>query len=489
MMKACEKRTPAFIGGIVLLILSMAAALGYGFLHPSFLSPNYVGLPGAGWAVTQWAVLAGAMFIITRRDRSCLKRNGAGWFLLLAALLLGACYAIYGNQSMRLMNFPVMMMVSIQALFAFSRHHGEAPLSGRGWLLALGRFFSLPFCHVLWPFRALAEGARQNGNRLRGVLLGLLLGLPVLALAIYLLAGADAMFEHAFSSAFGWLGQIDGGFLSRLVSSLMIGLLLFSLLYGAALTVRLPKERKPLRLRASAFLIALSGLAILYALFAYIQFRYLFGGLEAVAMKGGYAEYARSGFFQLVLLSCITLGLLLPGLSLCGDSKMVRILGAAVAVLTMVMDASAFYRMRLYIQSYGLTVLRLVTLWGMLAILIALVLSLVKCITPAFRLCPVLTATLLVTWLALNFANVDACIARYQVRAWNRGEIEQMDLQYLSILSPDVLPALEQIEDEAVRTKAVSEVTEGLEGLSPSGAYDWSFSWLHFVNERPENTP
>lgn len=48
-------------------------------------------------------------------------------------------------------------------------------------------------------------------------------------------------------------------------------------------------------------------LCALYALFAAVQFIYLFGGREAVAMRGGYAQYARNGFFELVVICALNL--------------------------------------------------------------------------------------------------------------------------------------------------------------------------------------
>ena len=63
--------------------------------------------------------------------------------------------------------------------------------------------------------------------------------------------------------------------------------------------------------------------------------------------------------------------------------------------------------MRLYIQAYGLSVLRVATLWGMLMILCALIACLLKCLVPSARVCPALTVLALCTWTALNFGNVD----------------------------------------------------------------------------------
>lgn len=468
--------------GILLLILAFSAAVIYHFAHPGLLSREYTGLPGIGLAVSQWMLMLGSLWAAFREDKGRFKGNWAGYFLAVCALLLGACYGIFSNRSLRLMNVPVLVLASAQAIFAFSGHHGQKPLSGQGWLKSIGRIFALPFIYFVRPFEALRERNRNRTRKIRGLGLGILIGIPVLLLAILLLASADSMFGDIFSKAFSVIGRLDVAFFFRLPFAFLAGLLLFSFLYGASMTRIFADEGKEHQAPPATFAIALSGLAVLYALFAYIQFRYLFGGMEAAMMKEGYAEYARSGFFQLVLLSCITLGLLLPGLSLCKGSTAVRVLGAVVAILTIVIDFSAAFRMHLYIQAYGLTVLRLVTLWGMLAILIALLLALIKCICPSFRLCPWLTAALLVTWVGLNFINVDARIAEYNVSAWEKGDLVQLDTDYLARLSPDVLPVLEKIQDAEQKEKILTEVTEKFRKKYPA-AYDWSLSWRHLPED------
>ena len=56
-------------------------------------------------------------------------------------------------------------------------------------------------------------------------------------------------------------------------------------------------------------------------------------------------------------------------------------------------------------------------------------------------------------WVLLNYVNVDACIARYNVRAYARGALEQLDVEYLSTLSADVLPHLPEKEAADVRER------------------------------------
>ena len=270
---------------------------------------------------------------------------------------------------------------------------------------------------------------------------------------------------------------LNGETLIRAVYTLMGALCLYSFLrtvQESAFTPREPKERS---VPAVTLMTVLSMLALVYAVFAYIQFRCLFFGAQETAAREGYAEYARSGFFQLVLLAILTLILILPFLALGKESTGVRWLCALVAALTVVIDVSAFLRMRLYIEVYGMSLLRLVTLWGMLMILLALTGCLMKCIRPGLRICPALAAVALSTWLLLNLGGMDRMVARWQVDAYNRGTIAELDVSYLISLSPGVLPELARIEDPIFRQETEARAQEAFAHRYPC-PYDWSMCWL-----------
>ena len=142
----------------------------------------------------------------------------------------------------------------------------------------------------------------------------------------------------------------------------------------------------------------------------------------------------------------------------------------------MVIDFSAFFRMRLYIQAYGLSLLRIITIWGMAMLFIALMLALAKCIFPGFKLSVPLAAVVLSSWLMLNFSNVDLQIARYNVNAYNQGALTKLDVHYFTALSPDVLPALDEIADEALREETKKEFIRIMQEIFPAG-YDWALCW------------
>ena len=134
-------------------------------------------------------------------------------------------------------------------------------------------------------------------------------------------------------------------------------------------------DRPPLRLGTTEAATILVVVDLLFAAFVALQLAYLFGGTDTMAMAGlTYAEYARRGFFELVLVAVLA-GLLVVTLDLAvGSRSRGQLAGALVLLaLTAVVLASALLRLRLYQSMYGWTELRLVVLVaiGWLAVALA----------------------------------------------------------------------------------------------------------------------
>ena len=456
-----------------LLLCALLAAGGYRFTHASIWSGEYFFMPGLGFAASHWLLMGVALLL----GREGLRRRGEGIALLALSLLLSACYGLYGDDWLRLMNFPVLIALSAQALYALRGQNAGDALSGAGLWEGFRRFFGSLFRYVLDPFRQARQLKKAGAGRVGPLLLGLALGLPVLLLIGALLMQADAVFGSLLSGVAEEIRRVDGAALWNLALTLAGGLILFSLLYSALLPPRTYAAPAGRTVSPALWAAPLALLGALYALFVYVQVRYLFAGAESAAMAGGHAQYARSGFFQMTAAAFITLGLILPALSLCRESRLVRGLCAAVSLLTLAVIFSAFWRMRLYILAYGMSLLRALTLWAMAVFAAAFVLALVKCARPGFRLCPVLAALALGTWVALNLSNVDFWIARYNVTAYNAGALERLDTEYLINLSPDTRPALERIKDPIQREDALREADALWQKRTPNW-YDGSLSWL-----------
>jgi hypothetical protein len=101
---------------------------------------------------------------------------------------------------------------------------------------------------------------------------------------------------------------------------------------------------------------------LLFVAFLVLQAEYLFGGEELIRRTTGltFAEHARSGFFELVLVSALVLPLLLAAdwaLDRSNPTTVRRfhLLAAVLIVLVALIVVSAAHRMRLYLDAYGLT--------------------------------------------------------------------------------------------------------------------------------------
>ena len=376
----------------------------------------------------------------------CRRKPDAGTlFLMICAMLMAAAYALFGNAWMKALNFPVAAALTVQSLFALSGQHDA--LSAQGVQSLLHRFFPAFFQHWGVPWRALHD-LRDKSGRMRGIGLGIVFALPLSAVVLLLLCSADEVFGDLIAQAAEALSFSDPGFFpAKVLVALVLTQMIFSLLYSLSQPPRKAGSARR-EVPLATCLTVLAPLCAVELVFVYVQLRYLFGGAQTAAMQGGYAQYARSGFFQLAAVSGLNLTAVLTALSVRGDRRFLRGACALLCGVTAVILFSAAWRMRLYVQVYGLTLLRLLTIWAMAMIALALGLTLYKCIRPGAKICAVLLSTVLAGWVALNFINVDAFIARWNVRAWQNGSTEALDLNYLSQLSPDVLPFLEEQDRE-----------------------------------------
>jgi hypothetical protein len=120
----------------------------------------------------------------------------------------------------------------------------------------------------------------------------------------------------------------------------------------------------------------MSLLTTLFVVFVVLQISYLFGGRETIEATTGLtlADYARRGFFELIVVAGLTLAVLLVLGATSGSQRLFRVLAAVLIGCVLIMLASALQRLNLYIDAYGLTIDRLVALSVMAWFALSLVL-------------------------------------------------------------------------------------------------------------------
>jgi len=329
------------------------------------------------------------------------------------------------------------------------------------------------------------------------ILLGILLAIPVLLIAGSLLAAADAVFAQLFVSLQDFLTQLSLSEIFKiLLTAVLILPFIFSFLYSGYKRWRLvaspdhySSQTKGLRIDKTILITFLTCINILYLLFAVIQAAYLTGAFTARLPENlTYAEYARSGFFELAFVSAINLGLILLAVK-AADRKgiaglILRVESLLLIAGSLVQWLSAMFRMYLYINTYGLTYLRFMVTAFMLLLLVLFAFLLVKEFLPRLPLFKMLAATTLISLLVLNHVNSDRWIASFNVQHY--AATGKVDVSYYRELSNSAVTALLELSRSADPVVAGEAAGQLLRRYAGSLAHDENWRWqaYNISNER-----
>ena len=306
----------------------------------------------------------------------------------------------------------------------------------------------------------------KKQNKFAPYIRGILLAVPVLILFASLLASADPVF-NAHLQSIKDLFKIEhlGETLFRLSYILIFAYTLLSAYYyGLVESGKLesgPAEKpmvKPFLGMIESGII-LGAVNLLFLSFVILQFTYLFGGTENITAEGfTYSEYAVRGFFELVAVAVISLGLFYTlsqettreGKS---QNRLFSGLGLLLVAQVGVMLVSAHTRLSLYEAVYGFTRLRTIThifiIWLGILLLVAAVLELTR---RMYRLPLVVILFIFGFGITVNAVNLDRFIVEQNInQAVNdngQSEYTGLDVRYLYSLSYDSIPALVEFYDQ-----------------------------------------
>jgi hypothetical protein len=233
-----------------------------------------------------------------------------------------------------------------------------------------------------------------------------------------------------------------------------------------------------IQLGAGEWKSALLLIDLLFISFVVVQVAVLFGGHDHVLKTAGltYAEYARQGFLQLIVVALLTLAVVAAAVRLgrvgVSDLGWMKILLGLLCLLTLVILASALTRMNLYQEAYGFTRLRLLVdlaiLWLGAVFLMLLVAGVKWQGNWLPRAIVLLSAAALI---GFNAYNPDARIAEQNIERYLR--TGKLDVPYLASLSADAAPQLIRLP-EPLRSCALANMRTGLG--NESSFWSWNLA-------------
>jgi signal transduction histidine kinase len=348
---------------------------------------------------------------------------------------------------------PQLVTISLLAAFGLG---AMVALDGRRWLAVP---LVVPALGVAGVRSVPWTGRRLTGSRLPAStwswVLGLGVGLACAAAVTALLGSADAAFGHLLDVL---LPSVDLGLLpARAIVLVLATVAVLAAGFASSTTLWWGEGRTAVARRRPAveWALPLALVDIVLATFMVVQAAVLFGGDSEVLLEGTgvtYAERARQGFGQLVVVTLLTLVLLAWAgrwadrghQGVAGRPALLLGLAGAMCGLTLLLVVSALRRLWLYEQAYGWTVARITA--GVFEIWLGVVLVAVAALWLVRRTAwsaVVVVGSAAVVLLALGLAGPDAMAASWNVDRYERtGEI---DPDYLGTLSDDAVPALDRL--------------------------------------------
>jgi hypothetical protein len=450
--------------------MPLAAAIAAGVLTAGLVP---LGRTGAGWTLAGIVVCAGAAAGLWRPGGAANAPGGwrrletVAWALVALVLLavggLRAAGWLFG-----------LCLLAAAAATVLAATGGR---SVRG--LALG---ALLVPAAAWRGVAWARGGVAGWrHRLRpNVRLGPTIAVTAAVLVLFgaLFASADAAFSRLLGYA---VPDVPVGSLPRwavlfvagaaLVLAVVFLLLAPPTVDDARQTIG-PASGRGVRL--AEWVTPVAALVVLFTGFVGVQLAVLFGGAAYVLGPDGpdFADHARGGFWQLLVVTLLTLVVIGVAARLAPrhsplERWCLRLLLGALASLTLVIVASALFRMQTYQEAYGFTRLRVVVSVVELWLGLVFVLVLAAGIRLRARWLPrAVVATGVLAVLALATLNPDRFIAERNLDRWTEGT--HLDVAYLAGLSADAVPALVCLPGPE-RTFALRAVADTLAG----SAGDW----------------
>lgn len=315
--------------------------------------------------------------------------------------------------------------------------------------------FSMGLEKMQLSLQSLRISMKRSGKLGRvsgGLMAGLLISMPLLIVVVVLLMRADA----AFSGLIAQLPKLD---FAAVLGTAAFGAMAFCFIFtrGVALhySVMLPlPERKRKGVYPLTVNTVLVTLCLVYVLYLVSQLAYFTGGLSGILPEEfTMAEYARRGFFEMAVLSGINLCTVAIAVAVVAKKEktplFTRLLCLFISLITLFFVVAASAKMGLYIGSYALSRLRLLTEVIMVFLAITTILVAVWLFVPKMPYMKAVLIVALVMGAVVLWVDVDTVVAAYNVSAYQNGLIHWVDVDYLTTLSDGAVPYIEKLVNDA----------------------------------------
>ncbi|MDR0915017.1 MAG: DUF4173 domain-containing protein [Oscillospiraceae bacterium] len=381
-------------------------------------------------------------------------------------LLSASVFLFVPNNYIKTFNFMFLLV----AYAIWVKSIGEGFNFAKKWVFydALIAVFVTPFVNFAKIFPALfarSDAEKKSKSRARYVVLGLVLSVPILIVVIPLLIQADEMFAQIFNLR--RLFSEFWNFIKYIIFGVPFACLFYSVISSkvrktdADMIAQTARENLSVKTKVvpgAVSATALIPVLLVYALYFFVQLSYFVSAFSSILPEGfTTADYARRGFFELLFIAIINLSLVWAALvfSKRNNGKIgggVKATTALMCMFTIILIITALSKMVFYMDSYGLTRLRIFTSVFMVFLGMLFFFLIIKIFANRFMFHLATVAVFFVLFFSLSMCNIDYCIARYNVDQYKADNISFMGFEMVEDLDESAVePLLELYNDNSFR--------------------------------------
>ncbi len=362
----------------------------------------------------------------------------------LLAFSISAVFICTTNGSVRFFGVVVGLLLTITC------YDGLLRGSVKGNRETLGVFYTAAgtIDNIDISVKSIFSGGNDNKKWIGKMLVGLLCAVPVLVIVVPLLISSDDAFRGMTEDLFRDTPA------TLFKSALGVAFSVFVITYGfSQKTDRISKLRKGKDggIESVYIISFLSAIAVCYLLYLFSQLAYFFSAFRGFLPDGEitYAQYARKGFFEMCAIAVINLVLVTLALVLAKKRNgkaccAIKGLATFIAVFTLIIIATAISKMVLYIDAYGMTVLRVTTSAFMVFLTVVFISIILRIYSTKVNVIKVSLIAAGCVVLVLGTVNVNAVCARYNYESYLKTR-EGIDLKAMYELGDEGIPYIAEL--------------------------------------------
>lgn len=374
------------------------------------------------------------IYLTLKKNKKIIDKRGL--ILIIPILLLSATYFIFDNQFFKTLNsFMIPILIILLYIMTIRPTYNVIDIVAD------------EICIILNPLEkigdVLSEVSKKISTKLhlkeetKKKIKAFLIVLPLVIIIIFLLSSADMIFENLLSIILSIPKKLLNHFnFFDFVLRMIITIAFFIYLSATLIyllksyqTEEREKKNKTKRNEVDTIKILLIILNVIYLIFDIIQIKSLL--LHSVGKSISYANYARQGFFQLMVVSVINLGVILFTKKYDNqkENKKIKILSIILVFLTFIIIISSFTRMYYYEQEYGYTLLRLLVYITLFTETICLIPTLIYIWNDKFNIIKSYMIIIITIYVVINYINIDKVIAIRNIERYFKKD--DIDIEYL----------------------------------------------------------